>query len=87
MLAVPGEGWKMRKVVVTENVTLDGVIQAPGRTDEDARGGFTEGGWARRYDDPAERAAMGRAANLFTALRLGRLVAAVGQVHGPAAVA
>ena len=36
----------MRKVVVMNNVTLDGVMQAPGRPDEDRRGGFQHGGWA-----------------------------------------
>jgi dihydrofolate reductase len=36
----------MSKVVVFENLTLDGVMQAPGRPDEDPRGGFQHGGWA-----------------------------------------
>ncbi|HEY2666165.1 MAG TPA: dihydrofolate reductase, partial [Actinomycetota bacterium] len=36
----------MSKVVVTNHVTLDGVMQAPGRPDEDVRGGFDHGGWA-----------------------------------------
>jgi dihydrofolate reductase len=36
----------MRNVVVVENVSLDGVMQAPGRPDEDERGGFRYGGWA-----------------------------------------
>jgi dihydrofolate reductase len=47
----------MSKVVVTNNVTLDGVMQAPARPDEDTRGGFTHGGWALPYND----AVMGRA--------------------------
>ena len=42
----------MRKVVVFTSVTLDGVMQAPGRPDEDPRGGFTHGGWASAYNDP-----------------------------------
>jgi hypothetical protein len=35
----------MSRVVVINHVTLDGVMQAPGRADEDPRGGF-HGGWA-----------------------------------------
>jgi dihydrofolate reductase len=42
----------MRKVVVNLNLTLDGVMQAPGRADEDPRGGFQYGGWALPYFDP-----------------------------------
>jgi dihydrofolate reductase len=40
----------MRKVVVFTNVTLDGVMQAPGRPDEDTRGGFQHGGWATPFN-------------------------------------
>ncbi len=39
----------MSKVVVFMNLTLDRVIQAPGRPDEDRRGGFEHGGWAIPY--------------------------------------
>jgi dihydrofolate reductase len=39
----------MRKVIVFTNLTLDGVMQAPGRPDEDLRGGFQHGGWAAPY--------------------------------------
>jgi len=42
----------MSKVVVFMNLTLDGVMQAPGRPDEDRRGGFEYGGWAIPYADP-----------------------------------
>jgi dihydrofolate reductase len=41
----------MSKVVVFMNLTLDGVMQAPGRPDEDRRGGFEHGGWAMPYAD------------------------------------
>src|SRR5258708_24027062 len=39
----------MSKVIVFTNLTLDGVMQAPGRPDEDRRGGFEHGGWATPY--------------------------------------
>lgn len=41
----------MREIVVFNSLTLDGVMQAPGGVDEDRRGGFTEGGWSRPYQD------------------------------------
>ena len=40
----------MRSVVVFEHLTLDGVMQAPGRADEDRRGCFEHGGWATLWD-------------------------------------
>jgi hypothetical protein len=40
---------EMSKVLVFTNLTLDGVMQAPGRRDEDLRGGFQHGGWATPY--------------------------------------
>ena len=43
----------MTRIVVFENLSLDGVMQAPGRPDEDVRGGFAFGGWAIPYADPA----------------------------------
>jgi dihydrofolate reductase len=41
----------MSKIVVLMHLTLDGVMQAPGRPDEDRRDGFTHGGWARPRGD------------------------------------
>lgn len=46
-------------VVVINHVSLDGVIQGPGRPDEDTRDGFAHGGWASAANDPALGAAMG----------------------------
>lgn len=42
----------MSRIVVMERLSLDGVMQAPGRADEDLRGGFAHGGWAMPYSDP-----------------------------------
>jgi len=39
----------MRKLIVSEFMSLDGVIQAPGGKDEDRDGGFEHGGWTGRY--------------------------------------
>jgi dihydrofolate reductase len=41
------------------HVSLDGVMQGPGRRDEDTRGGFDRGGWATPESDPAMAKAMG----------------------------
>ncbi len=39
----------MRKVIVQDWMTLDGVVQAPGAPDEDTTGGFEHGGWSLPY--------------------------------------
>ena len=39
----------MRKLIVSEFMSLDGVMQAPGAPDEDTEGGFTHGGWTLPY--------------------------------------
>ena len=41
----------MRKIIVLEHITLDGVVQAPGGPDEDTSGGFPYGGWISQISD------------------------------------
>jgi hypothetical protein len=51
---------EMRKVVVNEFLSLDGVAQAPGGEDEDRSGGFAHGGWSMKYmDEPAMTTVLG----------------------------
>jgi dihydrofolate reductase len=45
----------MRKVIVYEWMSADGVVQAPGAADEDTSGGFPHGGWHLRYFDDISR--------------------------------
>ncbi|MGO9889226.1 MAG: dihydrofolate reductase family protein [Solirubrobacteraceae bacterium] len=62
----------MGKVIVMNNVSLDGVMQAPGRPDEDTRDGFEHGGWAVPYSDEAMVAKMGERMGEDRAFLLGR---------------
>ena len=45
----------MRKVIVNEFMSLDGVVQAPGGADEDTTGDFRHGGWHMQYLDDVSR--------------------------------
>lgn len=49
----------MGRIIVMNQVTLDGVMQGPGRPDEDTRDGFAHGGWAVPRSDEAMAAKMG----------------------------
>lgn len=62
----------MGRVVVMNQITLDGVMQSPGRPDEDARGGFSHGGWANSSTSAGD--AVGTA--------MGDRLAAGGGLHG-----
>lgn len=63
---------RMRKIVVFMSLTLDGVMQAPGRPDEDRRGGFEHGGWALPYADPEMGKAAGESMATTGGLLFGR---------------
>lgn len=62
----------MRQLIVIEFVTLDGVIQSPGRPDEDTSGGFVHGGWARPFADPVQSELLRKQMGLPFDLLLGR---------------
>ena len=49
----------MAKILVINHVTLDGVMQAPARPDEDTREGFAHGGWAMARNDELMAAKIG----------------------------
>src|SRR3954463_13265026 len=61
----------MGKIVVVENVTLDGVMQSPG-TEDDTRGGFRHGGWATPYADPILAETLGKGIAADNAMLFGR---------------
>jgi dihydrofolate reductase len=62
----------MGKVIVMNGITLDGVMQGPGRPDEDTRDGFAHGGWAVPYSDEAMVAKMGERMGEDRAFLFGR---------------
>ncbi|MDH6679264.1 dihydrofolate reductase [Rhodococcus sp. LBL1] len=61
------------RIVVSEFMSLDGVVQAPGGPEEDTDGGFAHGGWSHPYfDAEVMGAAIGAAAEKTEALLFGR---------------
>lgn len=62
----------MRKVMVFNHLTLDGVMQAPGAPSEDPRGGFEHGGWSAPYGDAVLWEKTGAGLSEDGALLLGR---------------
>ena len=71
----------MRKLIVAEFITLDGVIQAPGGKDEDTDGGFQHGGWTMPYWHDDIGTHFFQAMSQADALLLGRKT---WQIHGGA---
>lgn len=64
----------MARVVVLNHVSVDGVMQAPGRPDEDTRNGFEHGGWAIPGNDEVMGRKMGERLAKGGPLLLGRRI-------------
>ena len=64
----------MRKLIVLEHISMDGVIQAPGGPEEDTGDGFAYGGWITPYHDQDEaiETALNKMLNRPLDLLLGR---------------
>ncbi len=73
----------MRKVIVLEHISLDGVIQAPGGPEEDTSGGFAYGGWIGSYSDDVLDAALRKQMNSPFDLLLGRTTFEIWEPYWP----
>ena len=73
----------MRKVIVLEHISIDGVIQAPGGPEEDTSGGFAYGGWAGPYSDEILGMALRKQMNLPFDLLLGRITFDIWEQYWP----
>src|ERR1051326_2271373 len=73
----------MRKIIVLEHISLDGVIQAPGGPEEDTGNGFAYGGWAAPYDDEILGTALRKQMNMPFDLLLGRKTFDIWASHWP----
>lgn len=73
----------MRKVIVLEHITLDGVIQAPGGPEEDTSGGFTYGGWVAPHSDAVLGTLLRRQMNMPFDLLLGRKTFEIWEPYWP----
>jgi dihydrofolate reductase len=61
------------RIIISEFISLDGVVQAPGGEEEDTSGGFRHGGWSMPYFDPEVMgSAIGEVMNRTEALLFGR---------------
>ena len=73
----------MRKVIVLEHISVDGVIQAPGGPEEDTSGGFAHGGWISAYSDPVLGTALRKQMNAPFDLLLGRTTFEIWEPYWP----
>lgn len=74
----------MRKLIVLEFMTLDGVIQAGGGPDEDRSGGFAYGGWQAPYADAVSGDVITKQMNMPFDLLLGRITFDIWEPYWPA---
>lgn len=73
----------MRKIIVLEHISLDGVIQAPGGPDEDTSGGFEHGGWIAGYSDESLGIALRKQMNTQFDLLVGRTTFEIWEPYWP----
>ena len=73
----------MRKVIVLEHISLDGVIQAPGGPEEDTSDGFAYGGWSAPYSDPILGTLLRKQMNMPFDLLVGRKTFEIWAVYWP----
>ena len=73
----------MRKIIVLEHISIDGVIQAPGGPEEDTSGGFAYGGWSGPYSDEILGTALGKQMNSPFDLLLGRKTFEIWALYWP----
>ncbi|MCK6585284.1 MAG: dihydrofolate reductase family protein [Anaerolineales bacterium] len=73
----------MRKVVVLEHISLDGVIQAPGGPEEDTSGGFAHGGWIAPYSDEVLGTSLRKQMNSRFDLLVGRTTFEIWEPYWP----
>jgi dihydrofolate reductase len=77
----------MRKIVVGTFLSLDGVMQAPGSSEEDTEGGFDYGGWQMPYFDEIAGKVVGDSFAATDALLLGRVTYQIFAAYWPNAPA
>jgi len=73
----------MRKIIVLEHISLDGVVQAPGAKNEDPSGSFVYGGWISPYSDPVLTEALKGQMNKPFDLLLGRKTFEIWETYWP----
>ena len=73
----------MRKIIVLEHISIDGVIQAPGGPEEDTSGGFAYGGWISPYSDEILGTTLRRQMNMPFDLLLGRTTFDIWEPYWP----